>query len=257
MRARWLLCVALLALPTSAPAAGKSAAASSKSSKSKKKKSAKKKPPAVKKTPPFPCGALPWQPILLTSRVVPDGATAVVTQELLLSGRTPDKLPKGAASEGRLFVSFGAPGLPRTMRIEFAALREGELAFPGHIEGRTRMLTYAQSPESDGACTVLGRDREAGVVIQVPADLAVDPTTQLGVLRIQQTVLLGTLPGGGHDLVLRLSNFNGKPVRMGPVQSKELPSLELCAHGQSVPVQGSPLYQATLPQQNLCVSFTK
>ena len=256
MKACLLLCLALVAIPDRAPAAGKPAAA--KKSATKKSKTSKgKKPPEPKKPPPFPCGALPWRPILLTSKVVRSGDAAVVTQDLLVRGHPADPLPKGAASDGRLFVSFGAPGLPRSMRVSFAGLHEGELAYPAHVDDRARALVYTQSPESDGACTVLGRDRESGIVIQVPRDLAVDPATQLGVLRIEQSVPLGKLPDGGRDLVLRLSHFDGKPVRIGPVQSKEPPTLELCARGQSVPVLGSPLHQAFGPQQNLCVSYIK
>jgi hypothetical protein len=249
-----VLCFALLAVTSEAVAAGKTPAAKKAPAKKPKKS---KKPSEPKKPPPFLCNTLPWEPILLTSRVARTGDLAVVSQDLLVRGRTPDPVPKGATSDGRLFVSFGAPGLPRSMRIEFAGLREGELAYPAHVAERTRALVYTQQPESDGACTVLGRDRESGVVIQVPKDLAVDPDTLLGVLHIEQTVPLGKLPNGGRDLVLRLASFGGKPVRMGPVQSKELPTLELCAHGQNVPLQGSPLHQATTPQQSLCVSYTK
>lgn len=254
MKARLLLCAALVCAASPAAAAGKGPAAKKTPAKKSKKS---KKPPEPKKPPPFPCSALPWQPILLTSRVVRAGELATVTQDLLVQSRTPAPLPKGAAPDARLFVSFGAPGLPRSLRVTFASLRDGELAYPPHVDERARALVYTQNPESDGACTVLGRDRESGIVIQVPRDLAVDPKTQLGVLRVEQTVPLGKLPNGGRDLVLRLAHFDGRPVRTGPVQSKEVPTLELCTHGQTVPLVGSPLYQAFTPQQNLCVSYTK
>lgn len=231
-----------------------------KSSAAKKKNGKNKKPPAPKKPPPFACGALPWEPVLLSSRIAREGDVAVVTQDLLVVGKPPDK-SAGKPEDGRLYVSFGAPGLPLSMRIEFAGLRDGELAFPGHVQdpvARSRTLVYQQAPENDGGCAVLGRGNESGVVVQVPRDLSVDPSTQLGVLRIEQIVQLGTLQSGQRDLVLRLSSFGGKPVRLGPVASKEPVSFELCGHGQpSVAITGSPLFQSTTPQQNLCVTLGK
>lgn len=229
--------------------------AASKAPKKKNAKNKSKKPAAPKKPPPFPCNAMAWKPILLSSRIARDGETAVVTQDLLVTAQTPDKTA-GKPEDARLFVSFGAPGLPLSMRVEFTPLQEGELTAPARDAERTRALVYQQAPESDGACTILGRPNESGVVVQLPRDLGVDPRTQLGVLRIEQTVQVGTIDKDRHDLVLRLSTVGGKPVRLGSVYSKEPASLELCAHGQpSVPVSGSPLFQDRAPQHNLCVTL--
>lgn len=255
----FVLSFALAPARAAAPKGSAAASSSKKSSASKNKKSAKKKtPPAPKKPPPFGCAALPWQPRLLSTRIVRDGTDlAIVTQDLLVSGKAPDK-SAGKPEDGRLFVSFGAPGVPLSMRVEFAGLHDGELTFPGHVEGRIRALVYQQAPENDGGCTVLGRSRESGVLIQVPRDLSVDASTGLGVLRIEQTVQLGTLADGRRDLVLRLASFGDAPVRLGPVASKDPAQLELCAHGQApVPIEGSPLFQTTTPQQNLCVLLGK
>ena len=255
-----ILLAATVWLAGAPPALAQAKSPAKKAAAPKKKKKPSKKTPTPKKPPPYPCGALPWEPVLLTSRISREGDTATVTQDLLVHGRAPLEPPPktgGKLDPGRLYVAFGAPGLPLSMRIEFAGLRDGELGFPGHVADRTRALVYAQSPESDGACTVLGRDREAGVVVQVPPDLAVDPGTGLAVLRIEQTLQVGKLPSGARDLVLRLASFAGKPVRLGPVHAKEPSTLALCAHGQpDVPVRGSPLFQDVAPQQNLCVTLS-
>ena len=248
-----LLSSASQAAPPHKPAASKAPKKKAVTSKGKNKG---KKPPAPKKPPPYPCTALPWKPILLTSRIARDGETAVVTQDLLVVGREPDK-GAGKPEDARMFVSFGAPGLPLSMRVEFTPLVDGELTAPARVLERTRALVYQQAPESDGACTILGRPNESGVVVQLPRDLAVDPHTQLAILRIEQTVQVGTVGDGRHDLVLRQSVVGGKPVRLGPVSGGKEPAfVELCRHGHpSVPVAGSPLFQESAAHHDLCVTL--
>lgn len=249
----WLTASTLLGTGTSHAAP----TAKSKSSKASKKngKSKSKKPPAPKKPPPYPCSAMGWKPILLSSRIARDGDTALVTQDLLVVAQPPDKAA-GKPEDARMFVSFGAPGLPLSMRVEFTPLGDGELTAPARASERTRALVYQQAPESDGACTMLGRPNESGVVVQLPRDLAVDPQTNLAVLRIEQQVQVGTVDKDHHDLVLRQSTAGGKPIRLGPIHATEPTRVELCSHGHpSVPVVGSPLFQESLAQQNLCVTL--
>lgn len=263
---RWLcLVLTLIASPAaSAPAAkqGASPSPSKPASKPSTPKSAKKKPPPKKKPkkppappkkPPYPCSQLPWAPILLTSRVIRDGEQAHVVQDLMLVAQTPSAPP---TKDARFYLSFGAPGLPQAMRVELAPLHDGELSFPNADSERTRALVFTQSPDSDGACTLLGRGNEAGVVVQLPEGALTDPISKLGMLRVEQTVQLGRRADGGRDLVLRLASWNNTPVRIGPLISREPTTREYCARGQApVSIPGSPLRSVREPAFDLCVSF--
>jgi hypothetical protein len=248
---RLVLACCLLAWPATAAPAKKPATKTKKSAPAKKKKS--KTPPAPPKKPAYPCSALPFAPVLLTSRVSREGELAHVVQELLVAPQTPVAPPgKSRPEDARFWISFGAPGVPRSLRVEFAPLAPGELAFPHGVAQRSRALVFAQAPDAEGACAVLGREREAGVVVQLPPDLRVDPRSHLAVLRVEQTLETSTT----HDVVLRLATWTTGPVRLGPVQSKDPVQIELCGHGlEPVPLVGSPLYAAREAQHDLCVRW--
>lgn len=172
------------------------------------------KPPAPRTPPPPPPAApLAMLPSVARIKVTTAGGQLVVTEDLTL----PRGEWKGEPID--LWVSFGAPGVPKAMDAHLLAIADGALEAPDLEAGDA--LAMDRAPRRPATANpLLGRDSMAGVVVHLKKDQlakAFGPSN-MAALRLRTALdLPEDDPSGQKSVLVRLGASRGTPLTLARV----------------------------------------
>jgi len=166
---------------------------------------------AAKQGAPLPSRPLPAPPTLPLIRIEASRDHVVVIEDILL------RRGDWVAGDVDLFISFGAPGVPRALDARLYSAAEDE-PMPNAYESVAVSRSFRR-PSS--ARLLLGSSLMAGAVLHVPAPMFERATQASRVARLRvRTLLDAPRPDArsGRELVIRLGSHRGEPDALDSIE---------------------------------------